>query len=84
MRGESARHGSSDNDRYGNLHLTFFTDGTKWRVDVDIDDAGGLEPVFQVLRNSLTGKPTHPYNIHEILLGHQRMDPGYDLLVGAE
>ena len=70
-------------DRYGNLQLTFFSDGTNWKADVDIDDAGGLEHVFQVLRNTLTGRPTHPYDIHQILLVHQRLDPGYDLLVNG-
>jgi hypothetical protein len=24
---------------------------------------------------------THPYDIHEILVAHQRIDPGYRLLV---
>ncbi|HEX6176135.1 MAG TPA: hypothetical protein VF089_19165 [Candidatus Binatia bacterium] len=43
----------------------------------DIDDAAGLEHVFQVVRNRLSGSPTHPYNIHEILVGHQKLDPGY-------
>jgi hypothetical protein len=23
---------------------------------------------------------THPYNIHQILVGHQRLDPGYRLV----
>ncbi|HYU77972.1 MAG TPA: hypothetical protein VEK56_03245 [Vicinamibacterales bacterium] len=71
-------------DRYGNLQLTFFSDGLNWRADVDIDDAGGLEHVFQVLRNTLTGRPTHPFDIHEILLVHQHLDPGYDLLVAGD
>jgi hypothetical protein len=68
-------------DRYGNLQLTFFTDGATWRADVDIDDAGGLEHVFQVVRNSVSGRPTHPFDIHEILVTHQRLEPGYDILV---
>lgn len=68
-------------DRYGNLQLTFFTDGTMWRADVDIDDAGGLEHVFQVVRNSVSGRPTHPFDIHEILVAHQRLEPGYEFLV---
>jgi hypothetical protein len=67
-------------DRYGNLQLTFFTNGTRWCADIDIDDAGGIEHVFQVLRNTLTGQPTHPYDIHEILLQHQRLDPQYELV----
>jgi hypothetical protein len=68
-------------DRYGNLQLTFFARGNDWRADVDIDDAGGFEHVFQVLRNTLTGSPTHPYNIHQLLLQHQKLDPGYDLVL---
>ena len=68
-------------DHYGNLQLTFFTDGENWVADVDIDDAGGVEHVFQVLRNKFSGQPTHPYNIHEILVGYQKLDPGYRFVV---
>ena len=68
-------------DRYGNLQLTFFVREGEWRADVDIDDAGGVEHVFQVLRNTLSGAPTHPYNIHQLLLYHQKLDPGYELLL---
>jgi hypothetical protein len=68
-------------DHYGNLQLTFFMKGEACVVDIDIDDAGGLEHVFQVVRNKVSGKPTHPYNIHEILIVHQRLDPGYTFQV---
>lgn len=68
-------------DHYGNLQLTFFMKGDECVADIDIDDAGGLEHVFQVLRNKLSGNPTHPYNIHEILVGHQKLDPGYTFQV---
>ena len=68
-------------DHYGNLQLTFFMNGESCVADVDIDDAGGLEHVFQVLRNKLSGNPTHPYNIHEILVAHQKLDPGYTFVV---
>jgi hypothetical protein len=68
-------------DRYGNLQLTFCVRGSEWRVDADIDDAGGVEHVFQVLRNNLSGQPTHPYNIHQLLLQHQKLDPGYELVL---
>lgn len=64
-------------DHYGNLQLTFFRKDEDYVADIDIDDAGGLEHVFQVLRNKISGKPTHPYNIHEILVYHQHIDPGY-------
>jgi hypothetical protein len=68
-------------DSYGNLQLTFFANGTDWVADIDIDDAAGLGHVFQVARNALTGRPTHPYDIHQILLRHQEIDTGYRLLV---
>jgi len=64
-------------DHYGNLQLTFFMNGDDCVADIDIDDAAGIEHVFQVLKNKLSGNPTHPYNIHEILVGYQHNDPGY-------
>jgi len=67
-------------DAFGNLQLTFFKSGDRFRADVDIDDAAGLGHVFQVARNHVTGSPTHPYNIHQILLAHQHLDPGYRLV----
>jgi hypothetical protein len=66
-------------DHFGNLQLTFFMRGDECVADIDIDDAGGLAHIFQVLRNHFTGSPTHPYNIHQILMQHQRLDPGYRL-----
>lgn len=68
-------------DRYGNLQLTFSVDRGRdeWMVDMDIDDAQGFEHIFQVLRN--IGGSTHPYNIHQILVGYQEIDPGYRLVV---
>lgn len=64
-------------DGFGNLQLTFFRRGDEFVADIDIDDAGGVRHIFQVLRNHFTGSPTHPYNIHQILVKHQRLDPGY-------
>jgi hypothetical protein len=68
-------------DHYGNLQLTFFMKGDDCVIDIDIDDAAGLEHVFQVVRNKVSGQPTHPYNIHEILVAHQKLDPGYTFVV---
>jgi hypothetical protein len=68
-------------DHYGNLQLTFFSNGVDWVADVDIDDANGLAHVFQVLRNQLTNRPTHPFDIHQILIHHQKLAPGYRLEV---
>jgi len=70
-------------DSYGNLQLTFFARGNRWVADIDIDDAAGLEHVFQVVRNAVTGRPTHPYDIHQILLIHQELDSGYRLRTTA-
>ncbi len=68
-------------DHYGNLQLSFFTstDG-RCAVDMDIDDAQGFDHLFQVVGN-LFGGPTHPYNIHEILIASQELDPGYRLII---
>jgi hypothetical protein len=68
-------------DHFGNLQLSFFAgpDGAE-SVDMDIDDAQGFDHIFQVVGN-LFGGPTHPYNIHEILLASQELDPGYRLVI---
>ncbi|MGH9667164.1 MAG: hypothetical protein ACRD9L_22295 [Bryobacteraceae bacterium] len=73
-------------DRYGNLQLTFQrrgATGDDYAVDVDIDDAQGVEHLFQVLRNSVNG-PTNPYDIHDILL--QQAPPvvaGYEFVFAS-
>ena len=68
-------------DHFGNLQLSFFSNAAnEFRLDMDIDDAQGFDHIFQVVGN-LFGGPTHPYNIHEILIASQELDPGYDLLL---
>jgi hypothetical protein len=66
-------------DAFGNLQMTFFQAADRVVADIDIDDAAGLGHVFQVMRNHITGQPTHPYTIHQILVHHQHLDPGYNL-----
>jgi hypothetical protein len=68
-------------DHFGNLQLSFFasSDG-RLAVDMDIDDAQGFDHIFQVVGN-FWGGPTHPYNIHEILIASQELDPRYELIV---
>ncbi len=70
-------------ERYGNLQLSFFSnpETLEFMIDADIDDSQGIEHIFQVLRPIFTGKNTHPYDVHEILLGFQNIDPGYRLFV---
>src|SRR5262249_34876052 len=69
-------------DHYGNLQLTFFSNPStlEFIVDTDIDDAQGIDHIFQVIRNVFTGT-TNPYDIHEILLEFQNIDPGYELVL---
>jgi hypothetical protein len=62
-------------DRAGNLQLSFFGKGDNFVVDVDIDDANGFSHIFQLIQN--IGGSTHPYNIHQILVRSQEIDPGY-------
>ncbi len=73
-------------DRYGNLQLTFQRlgdTGVDYAVDVDIDDAQGIEHIFQVVRNSIDG-PTNPYDIHDILLQQKpAVDPGFQYVFAA-
>lgn len=70
------------NDNYGNLQLTFYASDTdKPVVELDIDDASGLAHIFQVAKHELTGRKTHPYDIHQILLAYQGIDPGYKLII---
>jgi hypothetical protein len=71
-------------DRYGNLQLTFFGSvdaQLRFKVDADIDDAAGIEHAFQVLDHFFTKGETHPFDIHEILTFHQRLNTGYELEV---
>lgn len=68
-------------DRYGNLQLTFFAKGDDWVADIDIDDAAGLEHLFQVLDHKILKRHTHPFDIHEILIARQQIDPGYNFVV---
>jgi hypothetical protein len=66
---------------YGNLQLTFFSgpDPAALKVDADIDDSAGLGHAFQVIRNFVTGDPTHPYDIHQILVFRQEAALPYEL-----
>jgi hypothetical protein len=70
-------------DSFGNLQLTFFASDDaplRFKVDADIDDANGIAHGFQVLRNAVCDRATHPFDIHQILVFHQQLVPGYQLL----
>jgi hypothetical protein len=68
---------------YGNLHLTFSCrpETLELFVEATIDDAGGIQSIFQVADHKLAHSVTHPYDIHQILLHYQKINPGYALVV---
>lgn len=68
-------------DPAGNLQLTFAQNAAgEWKADIDIDDHQGIEHAADVLKHKITGKDTHPYDIHQILTYFQGLDPGYQLV----
>lgn len=70
-------------DDAGNIQLTFAQakDGSgAYLADIDLDDHTGLQHVADVLKHIFSGKDTDPYDIHEILLRFQGLDPEYQLL----
>jgi hypothetical protein len=70
-------------DGHGNLQLTFFRkeDALEFIVDADIDGSKGLEHAFDVISHTITGKDSHPFDVHAILLKAQEIDTGYRLVV---
>lgn len=64
-------------DPLGNLQLTFANDAKKsFAVDADLDDHQGLKHAFDVIKHKFSGD-TNPYDIHEVLVKFQGIDPGY-------
>lgn len=68
-------------DKFGNLQLTYFLKGDDCVVDIDIDPVTGLAHLFQVIEHSIKGIETHPYAVHDVLIAHQSIDPGYSFVV---
>jgi len=70
-------------DAHGNLQVSFFRkkDALEFIADVDIDGSKGLEHAFDVISHTITGKDSHPYDIHAILRRAQQIDTGYRLVV---
>lgn len=70
-------------ENYGNLQLTFFGKprGRVMMMDARIDDAQGIQHVFQAVDHNSSLGQSHPYDIHEILVEYQKIDPGFRLVV---
>ena len=68
-------------DEAGNIQLTFAANSSGASLaDIDLDDHAGIEHAADVLKHKFSGKDTDPYDIHEILIFFQQLDPGYRLL----
>jgi hypothetical protein len=68
-------------EKGGNIQLTFATNAAGGSVsDIDLDDHAGIKHASDVLKHKITGKDTDPYDIHEILMFFQHIDPGYRLV----
>src|SRR5215216_1742826 len=65
-------------DEAGNIQFTFASNSSgAFVADIDLDDHAGLEHAADVLKHKFSGKDTDPYDIHEILVHFQNIDPGY-------
>ncbi len=72
-------------DTHGNLQLTFSRNGqtgADYLVDMDIDEGQGIEHIFEVIRNSISGL-TNPYDIREILAASQNIEPLYSFIFAS-
>lgn len=78
-----AEHNSfKSRDKAGNIQLTLATDagGANFFADIDLDDHEGIQHAADYLKHKITGKDTDPYDIHEILIYFQNLDPEYRLV----
>ena len=65
----------------GNIQFTFATNSSGGSLaDIDLDDHTGIKHAADVLRHKITGANTNPYDLHQILVYFQGIDPGYRLL----
>lgn len=48
-------------------------------ADIDLDDHKGIKHAADVLKHKITGKNTDPYDLHQILIYFQGLDPDYRL-----
>jgi hypothetical protein len=73
-------------DAQGNLQLTFSRNGDSgddYLVDMDIDQAQGIGHIFEVLQNAVTSGLTNPYDVREILVADQKLQPLYGFKFAA-
>ena len=83
LKGYELRTSFKSRDPHANIQFTLMREAStgNFAADIDIDEVSGIEHGFEVLRNSITGGKTNPYQVHELLLLTE-LDPGYQLLFG--
>lgn len=71
-------------DMAGNLQTTYAEDDAgeflaQGRImsDTDIDDHQGIQHAFDVIKHTINSSDSDPYDIHQILVFFQGVDPGY-------
>jgi hypothetical protein len=65
----------------GNIQFTFATKAAGGSLaDIDLDDHTGVKHAADVISHKITGANTNPYDLHQILVYFQGIDPGYRLL----
>lgn len=65
----------------GNIQFTFASNPAGDSLaDIDLDDHSGIKHAADVLKHKITRVNTNPYDLHQILVYFQGIDPGYRLL----
>ena len=77
----SGENSFKSNDAAGNIQFTFARKiEAGFEADIDLDDHAGILHAADVLKHKIVGHDTDPYDIHEILIFFQHLDPEYRLL----
>jgi hypothetical protein len=65
----------------GNIQFTFASNPAGGSLaDIDLDDHTGIKHAADVIKHKISGANTNPYDLHQILVYFQGIDPGYRLL----
>jgi hypothetical protein len=65
----------------GNIQFTFATNPANGSLaDIDLDDHTGIKHAADVIKHKISGANTNPYDLHQVLVYFQGIDPGYRLL----
>jgi hypothetical protein len=61
------------------LQITLFKGAADYLVELDFDEMQGLGCIFRVVNEERLLNFGHPYNVHQLLVRHNDIDPGYTL-----